>query len=406
MPSIQSSWWLFTLNSKESVQEKEILPVDLPSFDSLVNHFEVIDLRFCQYSHEFESRHHLQGVFQFSEKVTLKGVKKAVPEPWCNYIHCEPLKLLKNDSRKYEEMIDDCVAYTEKEETHVAGPFVYGMRVKKGSNSGKIADACKRSPDRMQLESPKEFRRFASKESVDEFNEKFVFEHELRPWQIELEKVINETADDRTIIWVYGEKGNEGKSTYAKKMCKEGWYYTRGGKSENVLFDWAAHHRKNVVFDIPRSQKEFINYGLLENLKDGMVLSTKYEPLQIRRVDHIHLVVMANFMPVIGVELSEDRVKIIDCAELKKKYESIGLVQRPKKLKVSLAARDVGPKVKKLGFTEYMGITVDQDLHVRDLPNGSYVCYEDDEFEYVMCNRGNGFKLTRVWKPTGSNNYV
>jgi len=218
-PPIQSFWWSFTLNSKTSPQDILVLPEDLPSYDTLVSFFESSDLvRFCQFSHEYESRHHLQGVFQLKKKSSLKGVKNCLPSPWCDFVHCEPLKLLKNDNRKYEQMIDDCIAYTEKEETHVSGPYVYGLRVKKGSNSGKVADACKRSPDRMQLESPKEFRRFVAKESVDDFNEKFEFNHELRPWQIELEKLLVLPADDRMVIWVFGEKGNEGKSTYAKKV--------------------------------------------------------------------------------------------------------------------------------------------------------------------------------------------
>jgi len=335
MPSLNRSiWWSFTLNSKISPQDILVIPEDLPSYDTLVSFFESSDLvRFCQYSHEFETRHHLQGVFQLKSVSTLKGVKNCLPSPWCDFVHCEPLKLLKNDKRSFESMIDDCIAYTEKEETHVSGPYVYGLRVKKGSNSGKVADACKRSPDRMQLESPKEFRRFVAKESVDDFNEKFEFNHELRPWQIELEKLLVLPADDRMVIWVFGEKGNEGKSTYAKKMSKEGWYYTRGGKSDNVIYDWVAHHKKNIVFDIPRSQKEFTNFGLLENLKDGMVLSTKYEPLAVKRYDAVHIVVMANFLPKSGEDLSEDRLKVLDCEVIQKKYSSMGLVKDSRKRK-------------------------------------------------------------------------
>nr|BAS02104.1 hypothetical protein [Cardamom bushy dwarf virus] len=95
-----------------------------------------------------------------------------------------------------------------------------------------------RSPERMRIEQPEIFHRYESVKKATIFKDEYQHPSLDRQWQIQLTEAIAEEADDRTIIWVYGPNGNEGKSTYAKSLMKKDWFYTRGGKKENILFSY------------------------------------------------------------------------------------------------------------------------------------------------------------------------
>ena len=70
---------------------------------------------------------------------------------------------------------------------------------------------------------------------------------------------------------------------------------------------------KIVLLDIPRSAEGYINYGVLEQLKNGLLYSGKYEGGKCL-FDDVHVVVFANFMPDRS-QFSEDRWNIIELNE-------------------------------------------------------------------------------------------
>nr|BAS02105.1 hypothetical protein [Cardamom bushy dwarf virus] len=95
---------------------------------------------------------------------------------------------------------------------------------------------------------------------------------------------------------------------------KKDWFYTRGGKKENILFSYVDEgSTKHVVFDIPRCHQEYLNYDVIEAIKDRVIESTKYKPIKIIEVNRVHVIVMANFMPDY-CKISEDRIKTINCS--------------------------------------------------------------------------------------------
>jgi len=343
MPSAQSTWWLFTLNSKDENSSLAIPPTDIPSFEVLSQFFDTVssEIQFVCWSHEFSSRHHLQGCIQLCNKHATLTIAKACFPPEFDHIHLDPVRSLgKHDKRSSDDVVDDVIAYcskptgTKQGSVQISGPYTWGERLKKGSNKRKLADRCTNSPERMALEKPHDFRRWLSSDSCVRFNEDYKFDFPLKPWQVELNNIINAPACPRSIIWVYGPNGNEGKSTYAKKLITEGWFYTRGGKTENLYYSYASKYKSNIVFDYPRSSKDVVQYAAIEAIKDGMIESSKYEPLSFRRIEPVHVVVMANFLPkmkptkkrewnmetrrydysvVDNQTLSTDRVKIIWC---------------------------------------------------------------------------------------------
>lgn len=135
---------------------------------------------------------------------------------------------------------------------------------------------------------------------------------ELLPWQSEVIDRINNQSD-RQVLWVYDEEGNKGKTFLGKYLLAQGeTFYTTGGKASDIAY--AYNYEKIVFFNFSRDTQERINYGLIEQFKDGLVWSTKYIS-QIKCCPDTKVVVMANFRPNYD-KLSNDRWDILDLSEM------------------------------------------------------------------------------------------
>lgn len=143
----------------------------------------------------------------------------------------------------------------------------------------------------------------------------------LREWQQKIVDIINGPADDRTIYWVHDSKGGKGKTFFAKYLaCNYGAFYTRPGKSSDIICLYDC--QKLVVYDIPRTcDEQYHNYGLIEQIKDGMMFSGKFTPLVKVRKEPVHLVVMSNDYCSDDV-FSSDRIKLIELDDDKRLYEA------------------------------------------------------------------------------------
>jgi len=133
----------------------------------------------------------------------------------------------------------------------------------------------------------------------------------LRPWQAELHGVLVLPPNDREICFVVDVVGNQGKTWFSR-------YYTDlhdnaqiivPGKKADMAF--IVDDNCRVFFlDAPRAkQAEFVQYDFLEELKNGMVFSPKYEST-IKKFKTPHVVVMMNEEPDM-TKLSADRYNII-----------------------------------------------------------------------------------------------
>ena len=80
------------------------------------------------------------------------------------------------------------------------------------------------------------------------------------------------------------------------------------GKRDDLAH--AVDERSRIfLFNVPRGQMEYLNYGLLEMLKDRMVLSPKYDS-QMKILRHTpHVVVFSNEDPD-DSKMTEDRYDI------------------------------------------------------------------------------------------------
>jgi hypothetical protein len=133
----------------------------------------------------------------------------------------------------------------------------------------------------------------------------------LRSWQQELYESLLKPADDRRIIFVVDIVGNSGKSWFARYFCDyhgNGQIVVPGKKADMALT--IDETKKVFFFDCPRSkQGEFIQYDFLEELKNGLILSPKYES-KMKRLETPHVVVLMNERPD-EYKLSNDRYHII-----------------------------------------------------------------------------------------------
>ena len=140
---------------------------------------------------------------------------------------------------------------------------------------------------------------------------------ELRLWQQQLMNNIS-TPSEREIIWVIGIKGNEGK-TWFQEYVETFYGYARvvrldlKMKTANVLHVLTKRPLSTTdifLFNEPRAlNHESCNYSILESIKDGTAVSSKYNNDIMRfKIPNV-VVVFSNHMPNTR-ELSKDRWKI------------------------------------------------------------------------------------------------
>ncbi|CBK25806.1 replication association protein [Tomato leaf curl Cameroon alphasatellite [CM:TOS2D1:To:09]] len=296
MPAIKSKWWCFTVF---------FVAASAPDLVALFENTAVSYACWQEEESPTTKRRHLQGYLQCKGDRTLNQVKSLFGD-------LNP-HLEKQRARKTDDARDYCM----KEETRVSGPFEFGDYCPAGSHKRRQRDSVIRSPVRMAEENPSVFRRVKAKIAEEEFQKSApeIQISNLKSWQLRLQQLLSRDPDDRTIIWVYGSTGGEGKSTFARDLYRSGsWFYTRGGSAaaDNVAYQYIGCLGNNIVFDIPRDKKDYLQYSLIEMFKDRLVVSNKYEPLMAPMLNCIHVVVMSNFLPDFD-KISTDRVHVIPC---------------------------------------------------------------------------------------------
>jgi len=137
------------------------------------------------------------------------------------------------------------------------------------------------------------------------------FGTDLRPWQAQLEAKLNGPADERSVSFVYDPEGNKGKTWFCRYYISN--HPTRAqmlgpGKRDDIAY--MVDNTKTVFFfNIPRGQSEYFQFSILEQLKDRMVISTKYSSCVKMFRHKVHVVVFTN-EPIDMTKMSQDRYEI------------------------------------------------------------------------------------------------
>lgn len=143
---------------------------------------------------------------------------------------------------------------------------------------------------------------------------------ELRPWEHDIIRNIGERPDDRTIYWYWSSAGNLGKTTFTKYLVVRENATILSGKGADVRNGVIEYKKKNgftphlVVYPIPRSfNSDYLSYEAIENVKDMLFYSGKYEGGVICG-NCPHVIVFANTPPDTE-RMSKDRWKIFEISE-------------------------------------------------------------------------------------------
>lgn len=132
---------------------------------------------------------------------------------------------------------------------------------------------------------------------------------DFRPWQLELLELLGKDPDDRSIIWIY-DNGNSGKSFITRWLVMRYGAVFCSGKKADVYHNISkivnsGGYFSIVVFDVPRTNIEYVNFEVIESIKNGLLFSGKYDSGTIM-FDSPHIVVFAN-SPPIETYLTSDR---------------------------------------------------------------------------------------------------
>ena len=139
----------------------------------------------------------------------------------------------------------------------------------------------------------------------------------LRPWQDELMKIIYKPSD-RTVFWICGYKGNEGK-TWFQSYLETFYGYARvsrldlRNKTSNILYALSKRPLQTTdifLFNDTRACGETNqNYGVLEHIKDGCATSSKYNSNVLNFKTPNTVIVFSNNSPHTS-HLSADRWRV------------------------------------------------------------------------------------------------
>lgn len=131
-----------------------------------------------------------------------------------------------------------------------------------------------------------------------------------KPFQKQVLDILDLEPDRRKIFWFHEPTGNIGKSYLCKYLGLTRNIILADGK-KNDVFNQVKTELDNdkipniIILDIPRTSHNYINYGVIENLKNGMIFSGKYEGgLCIFPIPHV--IIFSNEPPDLSC-LSKDR---------------------------------------------------------------------------------------------------
>lgn len=198
---------------------------------------------------------HLQGYIEFKSKVRPCSVID-----WTSAIHWE-------NARNPE----DAIKYCQKEHTRIGGPW------------------------------------FKDIKPIRKVQEHFTF----KKWQIDLLKMLDDKPHPRHIYWFYDPVGGTGKTEIAKWLAINKGAIVLGGKGSDMkdAISRCDNYPEIIIIDVPRSSHDFISYQGIEEVKNGIFFSGKYESKMVMGPIP-HLIVLSNQLPDTD-KLSADRWQII-----------------------------------------------------------------------------------------------
>lgn len=294
MANGRSQNWCFTLNNYPATFE--VLLQDL--FDR-----EQVEYLIAGREVAGTGTPHLQGFVRFRTRRVFGAVQRLLPQG----CHLEIARGTPEQNRAYCSKEDD-------------SPFVRGTCPEttqgKRSDIEKFLEWCKEhvgppSEKAIMDRFPSLYLRYRGnllKMSKELCGRAVLRDVQLRPWQTDVKTILDGPVNDRHIHFYVDEVGNTGKSWLAKHLFlsdRDNVQVLRVGKRDDLAH--AIDESKSCfLFDIPRGGMQFLQYDVLEMLKDGLVFSPKYQSMMKELHKKAHVVVFCNEAPE-REKMSRDR---------------------------------------------------------------------------------------------------
>ena len=160
------------------------------------------------------------------------------------------------------------------------------------------------------------------------FRKDFFSENPMFKWQTDLVTYLNnEKPDNRTILFMVDEAGNGGKSEIVRQ--REFLFPNKNiavippADFKSMAFILPDNGADIIFIDAPRQKQFNLDYEFLEQLKNGELLSEKYD-VKLKSFETPHVVVFTNSIPKIGKTiLTEDRYIIKEITLTPEERESL-----------------------------------------------------------------------------------
>lgn len=291
--------WCFTINN--------------PSFDVLsLPHPDHVRYMVWQREKGEEGTVHVQGYAEFARPVRMAAIKRAWPTA-----HLEPRMGTRDQARDY------CMKQDTRDAGDDAGPHEHGSW--EAGGSGKRNDVAaardfimgggsKRQVFEQYPEVVAKYPRFVA-QALAYAQADALPKQDLpnpRPFQEKVLEMVASEPDERQVLWCVDRVGGAGKTTLARYLVdNHGAFYSNGGKHADVTYAYAGE--KIVVFDYVRDSEPYVNYGVIEAIKNGILYSPKYES-GMKRFSTPHVIIFANFFPDTS-KMSSDRWVIVKLTE-------------------------------------------------------------------------------------------
>lgn len=164
---------------------------------------------------------------------------------------------------------------------------------------------------------------------ISNFKHEIVFKHNIKNqiinneyknitwknWQLRCINLLEGKPHNRKIYVFIDPDGNTGKSFLCKYLAiKHNDLIICDGKKDNIFNQVKTMLDeliipKIILLDVPRSNKDFINYGTIEQLKNGLIYSGKYEGGRCV-FPNPHVIIFTNSIPELD-KMSLDRWELI-----------------------------------------------------------------------------------------------
>lgn len=140
-------------------------------------------------------------------------------------------------------------------------------------------------------------------------------------WQQDLLKYCKEEVKDREIMWVFDPIGGQGKSKFGKYMAfRHDAVYLLYDSTSQLLYQVVSRGPKRVyVVNLTKAKPQQIGggdlYSAIESIKDGHVVSNKYQGGALLFSPPI-VIVMSNHRPD-EEHMTAGRFKVVDLTPLR-----------------------------------------------------------------------------------------